>query len=646
MAPLWEPSRARVAASRLTRFIADAADRGAGPFPDYASVHRWSVAQAPAFWDQVWTSTGVIGTRGERLVVDRDRMPGARFFPDARLSFVENLLRRSDAAPAILATTEDGRDRQVSFGDLGSDVARMAGALLAAGVERGDRVAGLVSNIPEAVIAALGAAAIGAIWSSCSPDFGVDGVLDRFGQIAPVVLIGVDGYAYGGRHHDIRPKLAAVADALPTLEALVVVPTGETTATGRPSGAIGWDEWLARGRGHRLAFERFPFDHPLYVLYSSGTTGPPKCIVHGAGGTVLQHMKEHQLHCDVRPDDRVFYFTTCGWMMWNWLVTALGSGATLVLYDGSPFQPDGRRLFDLAERCGVSLLGVSARFIDAVRQAGLSPGSTHDLSAIRTITSTGSPLSPENFEFVYRAIAEDVHLASISGGTDIVSCFVLGNPNGAVWRGEIQAPGLGMDVDVVDAAGRSVNGPGELVCRSPFPSMPLGFWNDPGAARYRAAYFERFPGWWHHGDWIERTGHGGFVIHGRSDATLNPGGVRIGTAEIYRQLEALPEIAEALAIGQLWQGHERIVLFVRLTPGSVLDDALRGRIAARLRAHASPRHVPARIVAVDDLPRTRSGKLVELAVRDVVHGRPVTNREALANPDVLALFQNLPELKS
>jgi len=414
-----------------------------------------------------------------------------------------------------------------------------------------------------------------------------------------------------------------------------------------PAGAVSWEDWLGGSDGTSLTFTRFPFNHPLYILYSSGTTGAPKCIVHGAGGTLLQHLKEHQLQCDVRAGDRVFYFTTCGWMMWNWLVTALASQATLVLYDGSPVHPGSARLFDLATSAGVTLFGVSARYIDAVRQAGLRPRDTHNLSAMRTITSTGSPLSPENFEFVYDAIAADVHLASISGGTDIVSCFVGGNPNGPVWRGEIQAAGLGMDVDVVDEQGRSVDGqPGELVCSSPFPSMPIGFWNDPGDARYRAAYFERFPGRWHHGDWIQRTPHGGFIIHGRSDATLNPGGVRIGTAEIYRQLEALPEIAEGLAVGQAWRGTERIVLFVRLAPGALLDDTLRRRIVQRLREHASPRHVPARIVAVEDLPRTRSGKLVELAVRDVLHGRPVTNREALANPAVLDLFRDLPELRS
>ncbi len=646
MAPLWTPSADRVAGSRLTRFVQELEAAGPGPFPDYASLHRWSVDDAPAFWDRVWTSTGILGARGDRLIVDRDRMPGARFFPDATLNFAENLLRRSDDAPAILATTEDGRDRTLSFADLRRDVARAAGALLAAGVRPGDRVAGLLPNVPETVVAALAAAAIGAVWSSCSPDFGVEGVLDRFGQIRPSVLIGVDGYAYNGRRHDIRQKLAAIAQALPDLRARVVVPMGREPAEG-PAEFASWPEWLTRGDGHRLTFDRVPFHHPLYVLYSSGTTGPPKCIVHGAGGTLIQHLKEHQLHCDVRPDDRVFYFTTCGWMMWNWLVTGLASGAALVLYDGAPFHPDGRRLFDLAERFGVTLFGVSARFLDAVRQAGLQPRATHDLSRVRTITSTGSPLSPENFDFVYRDIGADVHLASISGGTDIVSCFVGGNPNAPVWRGEIQAPGLGMNVDVVDETGRSIDGrPGELVCASPFPSMPLGFWNDPDGAKYRAAYFERFPGRWHHGDWIERTRHGGFVIHGRSDATLNPGGVRIGTAEIYRQLEALPEIAEGLAVGQAWQGDERIVLFVRLAPGAVWNEDLRQRIVSRLRTHASPRHVPARIVPVADLPRTRSGKLVELAVRDVLHGRPVTNREAIANPESLDLFRDRPELSS
>jgi acetoacetyl-CoA synthetase len=647
MAPLWQPSASRIARSRLTRFIRDAEAAGAGPFGSYAALHRWSVADAPAFWRQLWTTCGVIGEPGDRRATNLDRMPGARFFPDARLSFAANLLRPDATGPAILAATEDGLEREWSFDDLRRDVARAAAAMQAAGVTAGDRVAGLLPNIPETVVAALAASSIGAVWSSCSPDFGVEGALDRFGQIGPVILIGVDAYCYGGVRHDVLPKLGRIAQALDAVQGVVVVPLQGTARSGWPPGAIGWDEWLARGEGASLPTRRLPFDHPLYILYSSGTTGAPKCIVHGAGGTLVQHLKEHQLQCDVQPGDRVFYFTTCGWMMWNWLVTALASRATIVLYDGSPVHPDARRLFDLAARWRISLFGVSARYLDAVRQTGLRPRETHDLSGIRIITSTGSPLSPDNFDFVYDAIAPETHLASISGGTDIVSCFVGGNPHGPVWRGEIQAAGLGMDVDVVDAQGRPVaDRPGELVCRSPFPSMPLGFWNDPDGRRYRAAYFERFPGIWHHGDWIERTIHGGFIIHGRSDATLNPGGVRIGTAEIYRQLEALPDIVEALAVGQSWHGDERIVLFVRLADGAVLDDALRRRIAERLRVQASPRHVPARIVAVPDLPRTRSGKLVEVAVREVLHGRPVTNREALANPEALEYFRDRPELRA
>jgi acetoacetyl-CoA synthetase len=507
-----------------------------------------------------------------------------------------------------------------------------------------------MANVPEAVIAALGAAAIGAVWSSCSPDFGVQGVLDRFGQIEPVVLVGVDGYRYGGKRFDCRQKLASVAARMPSVRQVVVAPLLEAAPDlSRLDQGVVWDDWLHRGDGAALddVAVPLPFNHPLYVLYSSGTTGIPKCIVHGAGGTLLQHLKEHQLHCDVRPGDRVFYFTTCGWMMWNWLVTALASEAAIVLYDGAPFHPDGNRLLDLADRTGVTLFGTSAKFIDAVHKAGLEPAQTHALATVRTITSTGSPLAPESFDFVYRAIKPDVHLASISGGTDIVSCFVGGNPNAPVWRGEIQVPGLGMDVDVLEADGRSLaEGQGELVCRSPFPSMPVGFWNDPDGSRYRAAYFERFPGVWCHGDWVERTPHGGFVIHGRSDATLNPGGVRIGTAEIYRQVEQLSEVVESLAVGQHWDGDERIVLFVRLAPGASLDADLKDRIARQIRTNTTPRHVPARIVQVADIPRTKSGKIVELAVRSVIHGRDVAQREALANPDALDLYRDLPDLRT
>jgi acetoacetyl-CoA synthetase len=635
--PLWRPSADRIAATRLTAFVGSV---------EAGDLHRWSIEQPEAFWTAVWKFCGVRGEAGARVLVDGSRMPGAKFFPDATLNFAENVLGDRSDDVAIVATSEAGRDRTLTRRELAALVGRAAAALRRAGVKPGDRVGAITANTPEAIVAALGAAAIGAVWSSCSPDFGARGVLDRFGQIAPTVLITVDGYQYGGKWFDCRAKAAEVVSALDSVRQIVLIPMGESADRGPLPQAIWWDDWL--GVATPLdRFEPLPFDHPLYVLFSSGTTGVPKCIVHGAGGTLLQHLKEHQLHCDVRPGDRVFYFTTCGWMMWNWLVTALASRAAIVLYDGSPFFPDGRRLFDLADRVGITLLGVSAKFIDAVAKAGLRPRETHRLDSIRTITSTGSPLSPESFDFVYTSIKTDVHLASISGGTDIVSCFVGGNPNGPVWRGEIQGPALGMAVEVFDEHGRPLRGePGELVCANPFPSMPLGFWNDPDGSRYRAAYFDRFPGVWHHGDWIRATEHGGYIIYGRSDATLNPGGVRIGTAEIYRQVEALPEILESLAVGQAWEGDERIVLFVRLAPGASLDANLKRLIAERLRAGASPRHVPARIVAVTDIPRTKSGKIVELAVREVIHGRPVKNREALANPEALDLYRDLEDLRA
>ena len=636
-----------MAATRLTAFTRHLRERAGRGFADYAALHEFSIRHKAQFWEAVWEFCEVRGHRGERAVIDDDRMPGARFFPDARLNFAENVLRRDDHAPAIIAETEQGGRRTVTFAELGVAVRRVAAALVSEGVRPGDRVAGVVANIPEAIIAALGAAAVGAIWSSCSPDFGADGVVDRFGQIKPVLLFAVDGHHYGGKRIPCDAKIADVIARLPTVRRAVIIPLIEDGESPESPIAVSWADWLAAAKPGEAPLKRFSMEQPLYILFSSGTTGLPKCIVHGAGGTLMQHVKEHQLHCDVKPGDRVFYFTTCGWMMWNWLVTALASGATIVLYDGSPFFPDGHRLFTLADETSITLLGASAKFIDAAKKAGLRPRATHSLESLRTITSTGSPLAPESFDFVYEHLKPDVHLASISGGTDIVSCFVGGNPNAPVWRGEIQAPGLGMDVDVFNEHGERAEGQaGELVCKSPFPSMPLGFWNDPGNTRYREAYFERFPGVWSHGDWAERTDHGGLIIHGRSDATLNPGGVRIGTAEIYRQVEQLPEVIESLAVAQHWNGDERIVLFLRLRDGLVLDDDLRGRISTQLRTHASPRHVPARMLQVQDLPRTKSGKLVEMAVREVVHGREVKNRDALANPESLEQFRDRPELQS
>jgi acetoacetyl-CoA synthetase len=617
--------------------------------PDYASLHRLSIDRPGEFWQAVWDFTGIRGSRGERAVEHLDRMPGAQFFPDARLNFAENLFRRRDATTAIVFNGEPGIQRSLTFGELYAQVCGAATALREAGVGPGDRVAGFLPNIPEAVVAALAAAAIGAVWSSCSPDFGVHGVVDRFGQIEPKALFSADGSVYAGRVHDSLDKLREIRQRLPTVRRTIVIPyVSDRPDLSGIAGATPWHDFVGGSQVGGFAFEPFPFNHPLYILYSSGTTGIPKCIVHGAGGTLIQHLKEQQLHCDIEAGDRVFYFTTCGWMMWNWLVTVLASEATILLYDGSPFHRGPEALFDFADASGMTLFGTSAKYIDAINKAGLEPAATHRLEALRTMTSTGSPLAPDSFDYVYSKVKRDIHLASISGGTDIISCFVGGNPTAPVWRGEIQARALGMRVEVFDEAGRAL-GPGEkgeLVCTMPFPSMPVGFWNDPDGAKYHAAYFDVYPGVWRHGDYVELTEHDGVIIYGRSDAVLNPGGVRIGTAEIYRQVERLDEVLESLVIGQRWDNDERIVLFVRLRDRLELTDALQERIRQQIRSASSPRHVPARIVAVPDLPRTKSGKIVELAVRDVVHGREVKNREALANPEALDHFRDRPELRS
>jgi acetoacetyl-CoA synthetase len=646
-APLWQPSAQRIERAQLTAFSQRAAASSGRRFDGYPDLHRWSVEQPEAFWSDLWSFCQVIGDGpGERVLLEPDRMPGARWFPDARLNFAENLLRRRDTAPALVFCGESGDRRVISFAELYERVAKLSAALQRVGLKSGDRVAGYLPNLPEAVIAMLAAASLGAIWSSCSPDFGPRGVLDRFGQIEPRILFCVDGYHYNGKTFEVLPRLPEILRGLPSVEQVVCVPyIGRDLDLSALPRAISLEDFTAGPPLEAIPFARLPFDHPLYVLYSSGTTGKPKCIIHGAGGTLLQQLKEHRLHVDLKHDDRFFYFTTCGWMMWNWLATGLASGATLILYDGSPFYPDGHTLFELAEREKITVFGTSATFLAAVAKAGIEPGRSHDLSPLRTILSTGSPLLPEGFDFVYRKIASDVHLASISGGTDIISCFVLGNPTAPVWRGEIQAPGLGMQVAVFDEDGRArVGEAGELVCRAPFPSMPVGFWADPDGSRYRAAYFEKFPGVWSHGDWTLQTEHGGFVIYGRSDAVLNPGGVRIGTSEIYRPVERLDEVVEALAVGQEWQGDTRVVLFVRLREDCVLDDELLARIRRAVRENATPRHVPARVLQVPDLPRTRSGKISELAVKAVVHGRPVRNLEALANPEALEHFRDRPEL--
>ncbi|GGD30006.1 acetoacetate--CoA ligase [Aureimonas glaciei] len=643
---LWTPDEAGLALHPLTDF-AEKAGRG-GRAAGYLALHAWSVDRPDEFWSEVWDFGGVIGTKGERIFVPGSDMVSARFFPDASLNFAENLLRPGATGDALVFRGEDKVAKRLSHEALRALVSRLAQAMRAEGVVAGDRVAAMLPNLPEAVALMLAATSIGAVWSSCSPDFGERGVLDRFGQIEPKLLIVCDGYYYAGKTIAIAEKLIPIVAALKPLKTIVVDYTGaaESVAAGLP-GAVTLESFIAPFAAADIVFERLPFAHPLYIVFSSGTTGVPKCIVHSAGGTLIQQLKEHRLHCGNGPGDRVFYFTTCGWMMWNWLVAGLATGATLLLYDGSPFHPDGNVIFDYMAAERATFLGTSAKFIDAVRKEGLRPIDTHDLSSVRVIASTGSPLSPESFDFVYAGIKKDVHLASISGGTDILSCFVLGIPWLPVYEGEIQGAGLGMAVDVWDDDGRPVVGEkGDLVCTRAFPAMPIGFWNDPTGERYRAAYFERFPGIWCHGDFAEWTEHHGIVIHGRSDATLNPQGVRIGTAEIYNIVEQMDEVMEAICIGQEWEGDVRVVLFIRPKAGVELDETLVKAIKTAIRRGASPRHVPAHVLAVADIPRTKSGKIVELAVREVVHGRPVKNMEALANPAALALFADRVELRT
>jgi acetoacetyl-CoA synthetase len=647
--PLWNPPAGRAAASQISAFRKHVNDRFRLSLEDSTALQAWSVENRADFWDLIWDVCEVVGEKGSRKLEHGDQMPGARFFPDARLNFAENLMRRHDGATAMVFRGEDKVSYRLSFAELDALVSRMQQALKAAGVVKGDRVAAMLPNLPESVALMLAVTSIGAIFSSCSPDFGERGVLDRFGQIEPKVFVSCDGYWYAGKKIPVAEKLKAIAGELSTAGTIVIVPyLGEADAVAKSvPRAVTLESFLAPFEAQDIAYERLPFDHPVYILFSSGTTGVPKCIVHGAGGTLLQHLKEHRLHCDLRPGERFFYFTTLGWMMWNWLVSGLATEATLCLYDGSPFAPKPEVLFDYAQEEKINLFGTSAKYIDAANKAGVEPAKTHDLSELRMMASTGSPLAPESFEYVYRSIKADLHLASISGGTDIVSCFVGGDPTRPVWKGEIQAPGLGLDVDVWSEDGKPLaSGRGELVCKKAFPSMPVMFWNDPDGAKYRAAYFEHFPGVWHHGDFAERTEHGGFIIHGRSDATLNPQGVRIGTAEIYAQVEQIPEVVESIAIGQEWEGDVRIVLFVRLREGAALDAALTDRIRKKIREGASPRHVPAKILAVSDIPRTRSGKITEIAVREVVHGRPIKNTEALSNPEALDLYRDLPALKS
>ncbi|MBT5108454.1 MAG: acetoacetate--CoA ligase [Rhodospirillaceae bacterium] len=647
--PLWTPSADKIANANLTAFRAAVEDQWAVTLPDYAALHDFSITEMEKFWVSVRDFCGAVAESwGDRVLIDGDKMPGAKFFPDARMNFAENMLKRRDDGPALIFQAEDKVRRELSWRELYDAVSRLAQALRDLGVGPGDRCAGFIPNMPDAIIAMLATTSLGAVWTSCSPDFGERGVLDRFGQVEPVVLFTADGYFYNGRSHDSRDRVASFATQLPSLRKVIVCPlVDDDPDVSTIPNAVTLRDVTAPYTATDIDFEQMPFDAPVYIMYSSGTTGKPKCIVHGAGGVLLMHLKEHVLHCDIKPDDRVFYFTTCGWMMWNWLVSGLAARATVLLYDGSPFYPDGNVLFDFADATKMTLFGTSAKYIDALAKAGLRPMETHDLSSVRTMTSTGSPLAAEGFDYVYDHVKKDICLSSIAGGTDIVGCFLGGNPVGPVHRGEIQARLLGMAVEVFDDDGNAVRGDkGELVCVKPFPTMPLYFWDDASGARYHDAYFDKFPNIWRHGDFLELTENGGYVIYGRSDATLNPGGVRIGTAEIYRQVEQLDEIVEGLVIGQDWDNDTRVVLFAVLRDGAVLDDGLRDRIRKRIRQNCTPRHVPAKIVQVADIPRTRSGKITELAVRDVVHGRAVKNQEALANPEALDLYSDLPELQT
>jgi len=647
--PIWTPPAERVEAANMTAFLRLVSERISPQVHDYPTLYRWSVDRPEQFWKAVWDFCGVVSSHPADTALRRaDQMPGAEWFPGARLNYAENLLRVGGEPDALVFWNETGRQSSLSWAELFKRVRRLAAVFRSWGLVPGDRVAGYLPNLPETVIAMLAAASAGAVWTACSPDFGIQAVLDRFEQTRPRILVAAASYQHNGQRYSYLERVRNLVERISSVERTVIVPYLEAPGAGKmPPRSILWDHALELGTGSKPRFDQLPFDHPLYILYSSGTTGKPKCIMHGAGGTLLQHLKELVLHTDVKPGDRLFYFTTCGWMMWNWLVSGLAAGATVVLYDGSPVYPGPPALLDLAERERVTAFGASARYLAAIESAGVAPARTHDLSALRTILSTGSPLAPATYDYVYSSIKPDVCLSSISGGTDIVSCFALGNPIAPVYRGELQTRGLGMAVEVFSPKGEPVRETkGELVCTKPFPSMPVGFWNDPDGEQYRAAYFDVFPNVWRHGDWAELTASGGVIIHGRSDALLNPGGVRIGAAEICRIANQTPGVAESLAVGQEWKGDQRIVLFVQMKAGCKLDERLAEEIRARIRELASPRHVPAKVIAVADMPRTMNDKISELAVREAIHGRESSNSGALRNPEALALFRDLEELKS
>lgn len=642
--PLWQPDPEAIARTRLTEFTHRVAH--GRQLSTYNDLHAWSVEHPDEFWKSAWEYFEITASRGADTTVEEiGKFPGARWFPGSRLNYAENLLRENSDRIAFISHLENGERREKTYAELHTETTCIASVLRDRGIVAGDRVAAWLPNIPETVVAMLAASSIGAVWSSCSPDFGAPGALDRFGQIEPKVLFACDGYFYAGREIDIRDKVREVAAAVPSIECIVWIPLLDQNSPCQEN-EYRWQDLLAAD-AEPLTFAQLPFDHPLFILYSSGTTGKPKCIVHGQGGTLIQHMKEHQLHLDLRSEDTLFFFTTCGWMMWNWLISALATRCTIVLFDGSPFHPAPATMFDLCEQENVTVFGISAKFLSGTQKEDVKPVQTHDLRQMRMLISTGSPLTHEGFKYVYEDIKPDCHLVSMSGGTDLISCFMLGNPNLPVYEGELQSPGLGMAVDIWDDEGRSISEEkGELVCTLPFPSCPIAFWNDEDGSKFHNAYFDRFPNVWVHGDYAEKTANDGYIIHGRSDAILNPGGVRIGTAEIYRQVEQFDEVIDTVCVGQEWQGDVRVILFVVMRAGCDLDEDLSGRIRLRIRQYASPRHTPAKIIQVSDIPRTMSGKIAELAVRDVIHGRDVKNTSALANPEALANFADLEDLTS